>query len=825
MAKVGTVVIEIDANTAKLVQGIKKSNNQISKMQKSVNRAKSSMANFAKAVIGIYAVEKAFSSAAKAATAFIKTAAQFEQYETTLRSITGSSEQAKKSMDWISDFTAKTPFKLAQVTEAFVKMKAYGLDPTDGTLKTLGNTASAMGKDINQAVEAMADAVTGENERLKEFGIKASKQGEKVAYAWSDSSGKSRNIVIKNNKDMIESTLNAIFNEKYIGAMEAQSNTWNGIVSNMSDKWTMFKRDVMSEGLFVYFKSLARVISSYMSAAFGDAKSSAKRFSDGAIEYVNGIIRAMGFLKDVISGMSLAFKAIEYAVLFMSKAVMQALNAPMQAINYLIDRYNALGDVLGYQKASMKAPTIDTTWTDSTMAQLKKEMSSIVDDLANDSGQKLAEKVIGKTKEGIAGVTSELDKLSSKKDEYRDTLDLIGAGYGGLSTSSKKAAKGADTLYKKYLELTGQKDKLFQFDVDKTMKEFIKSGKYSAGQLSKIYDAMWEKYKKSGEDANKGIVSTIQEAVSSIANAYRDGGMAAVGDQIGDMVVNGLNSVMSGLGTALEAVGALFSSQVTQAEIDASVGQVEFNDDSLKNLEAVFENAQYPMLEVTNKMYKHIRNMDANFYSIARAMSSQASSGGIDLTGVNFVDTFESGFLGFSSKSISLIGTGLKFELQNLSELMDEATLSVHSYTTKLVKKSSWWGLKKSSKIRETYKDLPTSVRDDIAKSFANGFESILTAGVTLGLGKIDLKQLLLDSEVDLGKIDFTELSPSEVSDRLSQVFSEAFSGVIAGIDGLDALTDRYAKNSEYALETLSRIAVQYDQAAHMFMLIGKKFE
>jgi diaminopimelate decarboxylase len=71
--------------------------------------------------------------------------------------------------------TSETPFGLAQATQGFVKMKALGLDPTRAALTSFGNTASAMGKDLNQMIEAVADASTGEFERLKEFGIKASR--------------------------------------------------------------------------------------------------------------------------------------------------------------------------------------------------------------------------------------------------------------------------------------------------------------------------------------------------------------------------------------------------------------------------------------------------------------------------------------------------------------------------------------------------------------------------------------------------------------------------------------------------------------------------
>lgn len=188
-------------------------------------------------------------------TQLIDTAAQFEKFRTVLETVEGSSAKAQVSMDWVSDFAAKTPYELAEVTDSFVKLRAYGLDPTNGLLRTLGDTASAMGKPIMQAVEAIADAITGENERLKEFGITAKTQGETVRYSYTDRDGNQKfKAVDKNNRKLIQSTLAAIWNEKYAGAMEKQSQTWNGMVSNLADQWTRFKVKVMNAGLFDWLK-------------------------------------------------------------------------------------------------------------------------------------------------------------------------------------------------------------------------------------------------------------------------------------------------------------------------------------------------------------------------------------------------------------------------------------------------------------------------------------------------------------------------------------------------------------------------------------------
>ncbi|WVR18339.1 TMP repeat [Bordetella phage PY223] len=185
---------------------------------------------------------------------FVDVAAEFEKFETVLGTIEGSSEKAKQAMGWISDFAAKTPYELTEVTDSFVKLRAYGMDPTKGLLKTLGDTSAAMGKPLMQAVEAVADAMTGENERLKEFGIRASKQGSKIVYEYSQNGKTIRAAAKAGNRAQIQATLEAIWNQKYAGAMDKLSGTWGGMLSNLSDQWTRFANMVMQSGPFEVLK-------------------------------------------------------------------------------------------------------------------------------------------------------------------------------------------------------------------------------------------------------------------------------------------------------------------------------------------------------------------------------------------------------------------------------------------------------------------------------------------------------------------------------------------------------------------------------------------
>lgn len=161
----------------------------------------------------------------------LKAAADMESMNISLQtSFQGNQKEAKKAFDSINQFAAKTPYGLEEVMTGFIKLKNMGLDPSEEALTAYGNTASAMGKSLNDMVEAVADAATGEFERLKEFGIKASSQGDKVTFMFQGV----KTTVGKNSKE-IEQYLKYVGNVKFAGGIEAQSKSVNGMISTLKD--------------------------------------------------------------------------------------------------------------------------------------------------------------------------------------------------------------------------------------------------------------------------------------------------------------------------------------------------------------------------------------------------------------------------------------------------------------------------------------------------------------------------------------------------------------------------------------------------------------
>lgn len=169
---------------------------------------------------------------------------EFDVLNAGLITATGSSEKAAVAFEALNDFATKTPYGLQQAVEGFTKLVNLGLEPSERALMSYGNTASAMGKDLNQMIEAVADASTGEFERLKEFGIKAKQEGDKVSLTFRGTT-----TTIGNNAREIEGYLMALGENEFAGAMATRMDSLDGAIAGLGDAWDNFWRELSQMGI------------------------------------------------------------------------------------------------------------------------------------------------------------------------------------------------------------------------------------------------------------------------------------------------------------------------------------------------------------------------------------------------------------------------------------------------------------------------------------------------------------------------------------------------------------------------------------------------
>lgn len=287
--------------------------------------------------------------------AAVKTAADMEVIEQSLiTAMEGSADAAAAAFEEIKAFAAGTPFQLQEVTKAFIKLKNMGLDPSMEALASYGNTASAMGKSLNDMIEAVADAATGEFERLKEFGIKAKTEGDRVKFTF-------RGITTEVGKNAaeIEQYLQNIGNTDFAGGIERQAGTLSGLFSTLRDNVTVALSTLGQEISETFdlkgavkniTESIGRVVEWFQSlddevkrnvirmaafaAAIGPALLIVGKLA-GAVSTVVGTLKSMaGMTKTIASSLSALVSPVGLTV-----AAVAALAA---AVTYVVYNWEAL---------------------------------------------------------------------------------------------------------------------------------------------------------------------------------------------------------------------------------------------------------------------------------------------------------------------------------------------------------------------------------------------------------------------------------------------------------------------------------------------------
>ena len=272
---------------------LKRINKQLDGFNRNAGKARKSSIGLGGAFKAMGAIGAAI-GLAKLAGGLVSTITKFESLKAGLKTVTGSAANAAVAFKQIQDFTSTTPFQLDEVTGAFTILKRNGIDTSTESLKAFGNIAAANGKSFEQLAEAVADGLTGEFERLKEFGIKVRKENGKFVASMGDTQVAASGSA----KDLMES-LKSLGQEggRYATGIADQAATIGGKWSNMSDNVSQFAANIGSGGLSSALKDTMDL----MNGAFsGDgAGNFAKTLGAGIGAAINVIVNKLTAMVNV----------------------------------------------------------------------------------------------------------------------------------------------------------------------------------------------------------------------------------------------------------------------------------------------------------------------------------------------------------------------------------------------------------------------------------------------------------------------------------------------------------------------------------------------
>ncbi len=241
-----------------LLQDITKLDTKLKQIDKTVGQNQRNVGNYSSAfekfgsitnnILGAAGIGLGVGGFVNLAKSVFNTRAEFQKFEAVLTNTLGSKSQAQGALDRITEFASKTPFGVKELTEDFVKLANTGFKPTIEEMTALGDLAASQGKSFDQLTEAIIDAQTGEFERLKEFGVRAKKEGDKVILSFKD-----QKIAVDNNSESIRKAILGFGElEGVAGGMAAISETLGGKLSNLNDNFDALLNTMgeSSEGVF-----------------------------------------------------------------------------------------------------------------------------------------------------------------------------------------------------------------------------------------------------------------------------------------------------------------------------------------------------------------------------------------------------------------------------------------------------------------------------------------------------------------------------------------------------------------------------------------------
>jgi len=175
----------------------------------------------------------------------INTNVEAQKLGAQLKSVTGSAKAGAKAFADIKEFAATTPFELNNVTQAYIKLKAAGIEPTNAVMKSVGNLAAANSTTIAQAAGAITKANKGLTEELgSQLNITSQTTAKTVKLTVQGVETE-----VKRGGQNISNFLLGIGETKFASGMEDQMQTVGGKLSNLSDATTNFQVKIGEGGL------------------------------------------------------------------------------------------------------------------------------------------------------------------------------------------------------------------------------------------------------------------------------------------------------------------------------------------------------------------------------------------------------------------------------------------------------------------------------------------------------------------------------------------------------------------------------------------------
>ncbi|MEF6871446.1 tape measure protein [Escherichia coli] len=230
----------------------------------------------------------------------VEAAAEMERMRVMLRGLnkekSNPGQAAADDMKYIVDMAKSAPFAMEALTDSFVKFRSAGLDPTDGSLKTLVDSVARFGGDsellkrASIAVQQMSGkGVVSMEELRQQLGEAIPTAMNAMAKAAGLTMGELTKAVASGTVEA-KNALALMFKELKMqneGAASEMMNTFTGTLAQMQTAFTLFADKVGQAGYLSSLKEGMKELTSLMNST--DGMSFAHSLGSGLTTAVDGL--------------------------------------------------------------------------------------------------------------------------------------------------------------------------------------------------------------------------------------------------------------------------------------------------------------------------------------------------------------------------------------------------------------------------------------------------------------------------------------------------------------------------------------------------------
>ena len=277
--------------------------------------------------------------------------AQIETYQTALTTLTGSAEKANKIIEQVKKDAASTPFEVASLVKGNQLLISAGLSAEQARydILALGNAISATGGGEEELSRMVINL-----QQIKNVGKASALDIKQFAYAGidvygllADYTGKTREEVtdLEISYEDLTGALKFASKEggKYFNAMEKQSKTFNGQLSNLKDNFMAFLGEVTIP-MFTFLKDeVLPIINGILDGTLGIDEGINKlteTFLNGVMSMVNSLLENLPKFLEI--GTNILLSLIQGITQALPDLIPTMVQVIMDMVNILLDNIDEI---------------------------------------------------------------------------------------------------------------------------------------------------------------------------------------------------------------------------------------------------------------------------------------------------------------------------------------------------------------------------------------------------------------------------------------------------------------------------------------------------